>query len=78
MSTQTYSPNWAPHVVGEYESAIDPETGRPEPTWVRMQCRTCGARHQVKCTSGSYRTWITKFATVHVHRDPLAPKEKKR
>jgi hypothetical protein len=74
----TYSPQWAPHIVGEFEPPTTDERGRPEPNKVRMRCGICKATHQTTCYSGAPRQWVLKFAVVHAHRDPLAlEKEKK-
>lgn len=72
-----YSPQWAPHVEGEFEPTKTNEEGAPEPNLVRIKCNVCGATHQVKCMSGAPRQWVLKFATVHAHRDPFAPLPKK-
>jgi len=72
MSEESWSPAWAPHVVGIYTREFDSE-GKPEPTIVRMTCTFpgCGATHQHKCESGAPRQWIQWFAQNHLHRDPL-------
>lgn len=74
----TYSPTWAPHVVGTYpERVIDRETGEADPQLVEMVCTICRDTHRVKCTTGAVRQWILRFAANHIHRDPLAPIPKK-
>jgi hypothetical protein len=75
---EKYSPTWAPHVAGEYERDTDPETGRPEPTWVRLSCGMCGESHRVRCDSGAPRNWVLKWAVLHAHRDPLKPSKEKK
>jgi hypothetical protein len=70
----TYSPSWCPTVVGTFDREVDPETGRPEPTWVHLICGICGEKHQVKCESGAPTQWVLRFATNHLHRDPLKEK----
>lgn len=78
---EEYSPAWNPNVKGIYTREVDPETGAPEPTWVVMSCSVCQDVYRVRCDSGAPRQWILKFATQHVHRDPLRdpfPAQKKR
>ncbi len=77
MSTETYSPRWALHVSGTYERAMDPVTGKPEPTIVRLACATCGDTHQARCESGAPRQWVLIYARAHVHRDVLKTEKKK-
>lgn len=70
MARESFSPRWAPHVSGSFDRSFDPE-GRPEPTWVELSCSNCGETHRVKCESGAPTQWILKWASVHLHRDPL-------
>lgn len=70
-----YSPPWAPHVQGSFETrAIDPETGLPNEARVEAHCCTCSADWQRTCSSGLMRQHINRFAGVHLHRDdPFTP-----
>jgi len=68
---ETYSPKWCPHVSGSFVRASDPTTGKPEPTWVTMSCSVCNDVYRMRCDSGAPIQWILKFATQHLHRDPL-------
>lgn len=69
-----YSPDWAPHVVGTFPSReVDPETGRAEPQLIVMRCGRCFAEHRHHCTTGNVRSWINRFAIVHLHQDILDP-----
>lgn len=70
MARETFSPRWAPHVVGTYDRTTDPD-GNPEPTWVELSCSICKDSHRVKCESGAPRHWVQIFAQQHVHRDAL-------
>lgn len=71
-----FSPKWAQHVDGYYyEREFDPETKQPEETECGAKCRICGATFKKMCLSGMFRTHIANFATVHLHRDPLAEKK---
>lgn len=75
--SETWSPPWAPHVVGRFEPRVyDAEEHRYEPQRVEIECVSCGARHRTECASGNVRQRVQVFARVHLHRDPLAPKEK--
>lgn len=61
-------------MIGEFpEREFDPETGVAEPQVVRMRCSSCGDQHQVTCTTGAVRQWILRFASLHLHRDPMGP-----
>lgn len=68
----SYSPPWAPHVIGEYpERVIDRETGQAESQLINMSCSKCNDTHQHTCDSGAVRQWILRYASVHLHRDPF-------
>ena len=76
---EAWSPDWAQHVVGRWNKRrFDRATGEVEAQIVRMVCNQCGATYQVKCMSGAVRTWVTKFARVHFHGNPLDPAHVKR
>lgn len=66
----TYSPPWAPHVVGEYNERIVDEDGAAEQR-IAIRCSICGGTYQVVCTSGAVRRHIQNFAVVHTHRDAM-------
>lgn len=69
---KSYSPPWAPHVVGTYpEKSVDPVTGEPEAQRVNMRCATCGATWRVDCYSGMVKQHVQNFALAHAHRDAL-------
>lgn len=70
---ETWSPHWAPHVVGTWTPRVVDEDGEVEPAIVEISCAKCGGRHRVECRTGNVRGWINKFAAVHFHADPLAP-----
>lgn len=70
VSREAYSPQWAPHVKGVYERAMD-DDGLPEPTWVLLACDKCRGTHRVHCTSGAPRQHVQAFARLHLHRDPM-------
>jgi hypothetical protein len=63
----TYSPKWAPHVVGSFETRAIDESGLPEEKKVEARCSVCGGTFQRTCTSGLMRQWINTFASAHVH-----------
>ncbi len=69
-----WSPAFAPHVEGQYEERTF-EGGLPQEQRWYVRCTTCGATYQGRCASGSVRQRIKRFATVHLHRDPFAPKK---
>ena len=71
--SEEFRPLFAQHVVGYIPREVFGEDGQIEPATVRMVCEACGDKHQIKCATGAYRQWVTKFATIHLHRDPLAP-----
>lgn len=66
-------PQWAPHIQGRYqrERVVDEQTGMPEPQRVECVCTVCGAKWQTDCTSGAMRSHVSRFAGVHLHRDPF-------
>ena len=76
MTEIEYWVPFAPHVVGHYEprpNLVDLGPGEePEQRW-RVTCGRCGATFQGVCTTGAVRTHFNRFATQHLHRDPLAP-----
>ncbi len=68
--TESYSPRWAPHVVGRYERrAFDPTLHVHEPQRYVVTCAACGAEHRGECASGMVRDHIATFARVHVHAE---------
>lgn len=68
----SYSPPWAPHVVGTYpDRKFDPETQEWSDQKIEMKCTTCGGTYQFTCTSGAVRQHIQNFAVAHAHRDPF-------
>ncbi len=77
MAAEEFRPPWAPWVVGRYEREVDPETGLPEPTVVRLKCERCGDEHRARCGSGAPTQWVLRFAVAHAHRDPLDPLPKR-
>lgn len=67
-----YSPKWAPHVVATIdEPEVDMATGLREEQKIDARCGTCGAIFHRTCSSGLVREHVNRFATLHVHRDPL-------
>lgn len=70
---EEWSPSFAPHVKGRYEERQFTD-GLPEEQKWQVTCEKCGARHQGTCSSGAVRTHIKRFATLHLHADPLAPR----
>ena len=76
VSVESWSPHWAPHVVGTWTPrTVDEETGEVDPSIVRIVCGVCNATHRVDCKTGNVRGWINRFASVHYHADPLDPKQ---
>jgi hypothetical protein len=67
-----YRPRFAPHVVGTYGSRFD-EAGEPQEQRIRMECthRSCGEVQFRTCLSGQPRDHVTRFAILHLHRDPF-------
>lgn len=77
-----YSPPFATHVKGGWEKREADQIGLPAPQKIFMHCEKCGENYQTTCTTGNVRSWINRFATVHLHRDPfkepvMMPGEKK-
>lgn len=69
---QSYSPKYAPHVKGRY-SRMTVEDGVRQPQIVEILCESCGARYRNECKQGQPRQHVARFATLHLHRHPLAP-----
>jgi len=69
---RTWSPDWAPHVTGEYADRELDEDGIPMEVEITARCGQCGSTFQRKCASGMNRGWIARFAVAHLHRDPLS------
>lgn len=73
----SYSPKWAPHVVGEYpKRRIDPETGAPEEQKWTAKCDLCGTVAQGVCTSGLVNQHIANFALAHSSPNPMRSDKK--
>lgn len=70
MSRETFSPKWCPHVSGQYDRGFDAD-GKPEPTWVELSCSFCHETYKIKCESGAPRQHVLRWASVHLHRDPM-------
>lgn len=68
-----YSPVWAPHITGSFESRSVDEDGLPEEKKVEALCSVCGATFQRTCSSGLMRQWINTFASAHVHPETKKP-----
>jgi len=73
---EVYRPAWAPHVSGEIPPRVPNGDGGYEPQWLALHCSICHDRSRFPCTSGAPRQSILKYATNHVHRDPLEVKKK--
>lgn len=78
---QIYSPTFAPHVKGGWEARESDAIGFPAPQKIYCVCTKCNTRYQTTCTTGQVKTWVHRFAIVHLHRDPfeqpvLMPKTK--
>lgn len=70
---EEWVPSFAPHVKGRYERReFDPRTKMPVPQTVKMECTVCGTKWATVCSTGQVRTHIARFASLHLHRDPLA------
>lgn len=71
---ESWSPAWAPEIVGEYEEPRF-EGGMSIGQKWRARCTVegCGAKFEGTCSTGVVRAHIAKFASVHVpeHRSPL-------
>lgn len=70
--SEPWSPNWAPHVSGKWTERVivDDEI---EPSVVVMVCDLCKAEHKAICRTGNVKGWINRYASVHLHGDPLDP-----
>lgn len=66
-SSVEYHPAFAPHV-----GARIPPRRHDEPQVFRVRCDRCGDEVRVECRTGHPRRWVTKFAILHLHRDPMA------
>ena len=67
-----WSPGFAPHVKGKYTRRTFDDDGLPEEQHIRVHCTHCGDTWDRECLSGQVRGHIARFATAHLHRDPLA------
>jgi len=70
MWSEWIPPN-APHVIGKYSDRTYGPNG-PDPQKVKVDCRTCGEHWETDCDSGRVKEHISRFASQHLHRDPLA------
>jgi hypothetical protein len=68
---EQWTPPFAPHVTGTYERRTFDEDGMPLEQKVTADCSKCGGHWEGHCSTGQVRTHIARFATVHLHRDPL-------
>jgi hypothetical protein len=69
-----YRPNFAQHVVGSFEPRrYDEEDQTWEPQQIEIRCERCGDATRKICTSGHPREWVSHYAVLHLHRDPLQP-----
>lgn len=74
MPVTEFRPAFAEHVRAEHEPrAHDPETGEALPMKFAFACERCGERYEGVCDSGRVRDRASKWALLHLHRDPLAP-----
>lgn len=78
MSEQSYSPEWAPHVIGRYKPRQWDKQGDPVPIEILMSCTRCGAGRRVTSSTGQVKAAICRFARAHLHRDPLSDERKER
>ena len=62
----TWSPTFAPHVVGTFGERKLDDDGNPEPQRIEMVCNVCKATHRYDCTSGAVRSRISSFAASHI------------
>ena len=70
---EQWRPPFASHVVGSYtKRELDPETGQHESQKWKARCERCGQSYEGWCDSGQVRRHIARFATQHLHADPLA------
>lgn len=72
---ETWSPEWAPFVQGQFTKRTFDEDGLPDEQRIVVSCSSCGATWQRTCTSGLVKNHINTFARLHIHRDPMAPKQ---
>jgi hypothetical protein len=69
-----YRPPFAEHVVGSYpERRWDPQANGWEEQKIAIRCETCGESTQRACSSGMAREHVSRFAILHLHRDPFSP-----
>lgn len=70
-----WSPAWAPTIEGEFEEPQF-EGGMPLPQKWRARCLVpgCGGKFEGTCSSGTVRSHISRYASVHVpeHQEPLS------
>lgn len=79
-----WRPPFAQHVLGKYERRTVNDDGTADEQRVvvvceqcKARCRcckgvcSCGAEFRTVCTTGSTRTHVSRFAVLHLHRDPL-------
>lgn len=72
MDWTRWDPPIAPHVEGEY-SKPDEDTGAIQ---IRAKCGRCGVSWNGQCDNGGgVRTQISRFASIHLHRDPFAARK---
>jgi hypothetical protein len=69
--SQTWSPQMAPHVVGQFAARAFDENGFPKPQPFEVVCTRCKQKWASMCTTGQIRSHVVSFATRHLHRDPL-------
>lgn len=67
-----WSPDWATHVRGQWTERTVTDDGYPEPQDVVMYCSICEGTYQTKCTTGSVKQHVLRFARVHLHADPFS------
>lgn len=60
---RTWSPRWAPHVVGRWKPIEEDDEG----TWVFVACAKCGEDGRHWCPSGVPHMKVQKFASLHAH-----------
>jgi len=77
---QEYSPLYAPHVKGRYSRIAFEEEEQPDgrkvmvrqPQMVEIHCEKCGQRYRRECRQGQPRQHVARFASIHLHKHPLA------
>lgn len=69
-SELTYVPIYARHVTGKY-SPRSYEDGKPLPQEVEATCGVCKAVYRARCMQGQPRAHVSRFAQIHLHRDPI-------